>query len=385
MAQGPRSRGEGMPAFGVPVRGVLVFAVLLAAGCSATRMRADLDLHQPHPGSAPIGDLMGERDRSALAALGSARSTQGRDGYRIGADDLLDIRIPKLLSAQAGGATAAPATGATLPSLAAAPVFQQGVRVSAAGDVTLPLIGSVPAVGRTPAELEQDIARRLVSGGILVNPQVSVQIAEHRSNVVAVVGSVERPGLYPVTRPNATIADFIWAAGGPNKDAGRIVDFAPASTRTERGEPIVIDLALLLRDRGAGANPLNPLNPVAVPGDVLTVAPAGSVQVDGWVEKPGSYPVTRGLTLTGAIAAAGGHLFPADRQQVMVKRTLGAASEQKILTVDIDAITAGRATDVSMTDGDVVHLPAAPERLVPYTVYEVGKDMIRIGGNVLLF
>jgi polysaccharide export outer membrane protein len=240
----------------------------------------------------------------------------------------------------------------------------------------------VRAAGLTPAELERTIAQRLVAGGVLVNPVVSVQIAEHRSNVVAVLGSVERPGLYPVTRPGATIADFIWAAGGPNKDAGRIVDFAPASTRVDRGEPIVIDLGLLLRDRTRGANELNP---VAVPGDVLTVAPAGSVQVDGWVEKPGSYAVTRGLTLTGAIAAAGGHLFPANRRGVTLKRSLGSASEQKVVTVDLDAIAAGRAPDVPMADGDVVHLPAAPERLVPYTVYEVGKDMIRIGGNVLLF
>lgn len=361
---------------------VLVLLGVLTAGCSATGARTDLAVHHPAGGSAAVGDLMGQRDRAALASLATDRTSEGRDGYRIGPDDLLDIRIPKLLTAQAAAATANNGGAATLPSVAAAPVFQQGVRVSAMGDVTLPLIGSVPAAGRTPAELEQSIAQRLVAGGILVNPAVSVQIAEHRSRVVAVVGSVERPGLYPLTRPGATIADFIWAAGGPTKDAGRIVDFTPASSRAARGEPIIIDLALLLRDRARGADDLNP---VAVAGDILTVAPAGSVQVDGWVEKPGSYTVTRGLTLTGAVAAAGGHLFPADLHQVTVKRSLGSASEQKLLTVDLDAITAGRAPDVPMTDGDVVHLPPSPERLVPYTVYEVGKDMIRIGGNVLLF
>ncbi len=377
MTQRLRSRREMLQA---PI--VLLLGILLAAGCSTTRMRADLDMHQPNHASAPVGDLMGERDRSALATLSTSRTGVGRDGYRIGPDDLLDIRIPKLMSAQAAGAASAPVAGAAMPSVAAAPVFQQGVRVSAAGDVTLPHIGTVSAAGKTPPELEQEIARRLVAGGLLVNPQVSVQIAEHRSSVVAVMGSVERPGLYPLTRPGATIAEFIWAAGGPTKEAGRIVDFAPASTRAERGEPILIDLALLMRDRAAGANAINP---VAVAGDVLTVAPAGSVQVDGWVEKPGSYAVTRGLTLTGAIAAAGGHLYPADRKKVMVKRSLGSAAEQKILTVDLDAIASGSTPDLSMADGDVIHLPAAPERLVPYTVYEVGKDMIRIGGNVLLF
>jgi polysaccharide biosynthesis/export protein len=360
----------------------LVGALVLASGCSTSGVRADLDLHQPYTGQASVGDLMGERDRAALAALANTRASEGRDGYRIGPDDLLDIRIPKLLSAQtAATAAAANANTAALPSVAAAPVYQQGVRVTAAGDVTLPLIGSVPAAGRTPGEVEREIARRLVSGGILVNPTVSVQIAEHRSNVVAVVGSVERPGLYPVTRPGATIADFVWAAGGPTKDAGRVVDFAPASRREVRGEPIVIDLAMLLRDRSGVPNALNP---VAVAGDVLTVAPAGSVLVDGWVEKPGSYLVTRGLTLTGAIAAAGGHLFPADRQHVTVKRILGGG-EQKVFSVDLDAVASGHEPDFPITDGDVVHLPVSAERAVPWGVYQAAKEIIHVGASFPIF
>ena len=48
------------------------------------------------------------------------------------------------------------------------------------------------------------------------------------------------------------------------------------------------------------------LNPPVRPGDVISLPPAGNVQVDGWVQKPGSYQLTRGLTLMGALAAAGG-------------------------------------------------------------------------------
>jgi len=128
----------------------------------------------------------------------------------------------------------------------------------------------------------------------------------------------------------------------------------------------------------------NALDPVAIPGDVLTVTPAGSVQIDGWVDKPGSYPVTRGLTLTGAVAAAGGHLFPADRQHVTVKRVLGAG-EQKYFTVDLDAVASGREPDFPITDGDVVHLPVSPERAVPWGVYEATKEMIHVGASIPIF
>ncbi len=322
---------------------------------------------------------MSGADRAALARLAAGRTGTGLDGYRIGPDDLLDIRIPKLLSPQPDAARAAN-LGAAMPSVAAAPVFQQGVRVSALGDVTLPHVGTVAAAGKTPAQLEADIARRLVAGGILKHPQVSVQIAEHRSAVAAVVGSVERPGLYPLTKPGATIADLVWAAGGPTKEAGRLVTFTPTENGV-RGEPIIIDLNVLSAARTAGPNAVNP---VAVAGDIVTIAPAGTVQVDGWVEKPGAYPVSRGLTVTGAVAAAGGHLFPADRQHVTVKR-VARTGEQDFITVDLEAVSAGRSPDVPVTDGDVVHLPMHAGRAVPWGTYQAVKDMIRVGASIPIF
>src|SRR5262249_3759 len=290
--------------------GALALVAVLIGGCSTSSVRRDLDLAEPRSDTPNAGDLMSPRDRDALAKVSEARVGEGRGGYRIGPDDLLDVRIPKLLSSQPTDTTHATNNGATVPAVAEAPGFQEGLGVGGDGNITLPVLGSVHAAGLTPAQLETEIARRLVAGGILLRPNVSVQIAEHRSSAVAVMGSVERPGLYPLTRPGATIADLIWAAGGPNKDAGRLVEFAPANGQGG-GVPLRLDLEVLAKDRGSKANALNP---VAMAGDVVTVVPAGSVLVDGWVDKPGSYPVTRGLTVTGAVAAAGGAAFrPARR------------------------------------------------------------------------
>jgi len=218
---------------------------------------------------------------------------------------------------------------------------------------------------------------------------VSVQIVEYRSRVVAVIGSVERPGLYPLTRPRATLADMIWAAGGPAKEAGRVVEFAPAadSAPSRAAEaapasaPIRVDVELLLHapvDHGQG------INARVRPGDVITVSPAGSVLVDGWVQKPGSYPVTRGLTLSGAIAAAGGDMFASDRRHAAVKRTLGPG-EERSFTVDLEAVREGRAPDVPITDGDVVRVPASTIRVVPWGAYSLLKGLVYVGGSVPLF
>ena len=377
---------------------------------------------------------MNVQDRTSLAAVATQRAAEpasqgSAQGYRIGPDDLLDIRIPDLFGAAAPAAPAmAGINGAAVPSVAAAPVFQQGIRVSADGNINVPTLGLVRAEGLTAGALEQKIAGRLVSAGLLRAPQVSVLVAEYRSWVVAVVGSVERPGLYPLTRPGATVADLICAAGGPSKDAGRVAQFSPGSPQTPRpagrnasaslpshgrddsarqmansavpstghthastprvpaqaaeagappsptlaahgaaGSPIRIDLDIVLPL--AGRQP-SILNPQVRQGDVISVLPAGNVQVDGWVEKPGSYPVTRSLTVSGAVAAAGGTNFASDRTQVAVKRVLNPG-EESVLTVDLEAVAESREPDLPITDGDVVYLPVSSVRVVPWGIWKL--------------
>ena len=364
--------------------------VALVAGCAPARTTPRT---RPANGAGE-GGLVSERDQGRLAKLGAERAGSAAPvGYRIGPDDLLDVRIPDLVE-QAGVVPVGTQTpgGAVLP-VAQNPIFQQGVRDAAHGDIGLPLIGTVPAANRSTIELEQEIARRLVSGGILVRPRVSVLVVEHRSSVVAVVGSVERPGVYPLTKPDATLADMIWAAGGPTKDAGRLVAFVPAGAanatasltttpdlnRLEGGEAIRLDLETLLHAAGGGTQ-----NPRVRPGDLVSVAPAGNVQVDGWVGKPGAYPVTRSLTVTGAIAAAGGKLFPADARNVALTRVSASGGEEHLI-VDVDGITAGRVPDLLVTDGDVVRVPVSLPKMVPYGVWTLITAMVHVGGTVPLF
>jgi len=374
---------------------VVASAVALCAaigGCSARRPVS------PTPEGAltppDVGGLTSARDRARLAAIAAERAgAADASGYRIGPDDLLEVRIADLLDVQSPAAVAS--TSARIGVVAPAPSFQQGLRVDAAGDIAIPLLGTVRAADLTASALEAKVARQLSTAGILCNPQVSVLIAEYRSRVIAVVGSVERPGLYPLTRPGATVADLIWAAGGPNRDAGRLVAFVPASAGTPVISGAAPDLERLAPGNGAirmdletllhGARPdSGPTNPPVRPGDLLSVAPAGSVQVGGWVGKPGSYPVTRGLTLSGAVAAAGGSLFAADRGRVTVKRVLGPGEERQF-KVDLERVMAGEAPDMPIADGDVVNLPASASRMVPYAAWEVVRSLVQVGGSVPLF
>src|SRR5438034_1071206 len=279
-------------------------AVLLLApfgsGCApGAKPAANAARAQAAP-AVPAGDLMSSQDRTRLEALATARAKGAWDeGYRIGPDDLLDIRIPDVLDGQGAGPVGRQAPGTPGPATVAAAPASQGLRVSDRGDITLPFIGSVHAEGLTTTELEAEIARRLVKEGILRQPRVSVRVAEYRSRGVAVMGSAERPGLYPLTRPRATLADLLWAAGGPAKEAGRVVEFAPAPDSApsapegaaQVSAPIRIDVELLLHapiDHRQGPHPR------VRPGDVITVSPAGSVLVDGWSRSPARTPSPAG-------------------------------------------------------------------------------------------
>jgi len=356
--------------------------VVVTGGCAA-RSRVVADRGRPEAGA--FAQVTDEQDVARLKELADARVEKRSDAdYRIGPDDLIEVRIPDLTEVAVARESEASSRGVGfLPAVAQTPVFRDGLRVDAAGNITLPLIGSVHAEGETASGLEKRIADELRAKGILRAPQVSVQLVEYRSRVVAVVGSVERPGLYPLTRPGATVSDMIWAAGGPTKDSGRLVEFAPvgAGERSSDSEPVRIDMVSMLHANGSGDRTLDP--PVR-PGDVITLSPAGSVLVDGWVARPGSYPVTRGLTLSGAVAAAGGDVFAANRHRATLSRLDGPAA-RKPMVVDLEAIAAGETADIPMTDGDVVHVPASPPRLVPWGMWVLVRDLVRIGGSVAAF
>ncbi len=84
--------------------------------------------------------------------------------------------------------------------------------VSEEGTINFPEIGIVAVLGKTPAQVEQDIQARLADG-YLVNPSVSVLVKEYKSKTVSVLGQVRKPTVVPYTA-GMSIVDAISQAGG---------------------------------------------------------------------------------------------------------------------------------------------------------------------------
>lgn len=91
------------------------------------------------------------------------------------------------------------------------PDVSRSVPVRPDGRISLPLIGEIQATGRTPLQLEQDIAAKLQT--YITKPEVTVIVQEINSEKFNILGRVVKPGSYPLSG-GATVLDAIATAGG---------------------------------------------------------------------------------------------------------------------------------------------------------------------------
>jgi polysaccharide export outer membrane protein len=91
------------------------------------------------------------------------------------------------------------------------PEITRSIPVRPDGKISLPLAGEIQAAGRTPLQLEQDIAAKLKN--YITNPDVSVIVQQINSEKFNILGRVAKPGSYPLTG-TTTVLDAIATAGG---------------------------------------------------------------------------------------------------------------------------------------------------------------------------
>src|SRR5205807_7120852 len=92
------------------------------------------------------------------------------------------------------------------------------VQVRPDGRISLPLIGDVTAVGKTPTQLTADISAKLKE--YKESPTVAIVVKEVNSYTIFVLGEVGRPGRYPL-KSKTTLLQGITIAGGFTEKAAR--------------------------------------------------------------------------------------------------------------------------------------------------------------------
>jgi polysaccharide export outer membrane protein len=277
----------------------------------------------------------------------------------------------------------------------------QTVRVLGDGTFSLPLIGKLKVSGLTEEELREKIRERLRQ--FMYEPRVITFVKEYRNRQVAVLGSVVRPGIYSLKSEADTILDMLSQAGGivPGADPhihlipaepaepGAVKDLTgalpitlishdPSPLILKKTSPILIDL----RELAYGGYQQYLSLPVR-PGDVIMVPGGRQVLVEGWVEKPGAYNLTPGLTLSGLVAASGGPLYPADTTSVKVMRTEKGGGKT-VRIVNLESIKNGTEADMALQGGDFIEVTATSGKLVPYSLYRFFTSImhIAVGGTI---
>lgn len=271
------------------------------------------------------------------------------------------------------------------------------------GTITMPIIGTVVAAGKTTEQLAQELTTRLEA--LLVDPVVTVNLTVLRPVLVNVAGEVQRPGpiqLRSLTTTNLTIGGntiegtptvsaALIEAGGitQNADIRRVIlkRYSPDGNAA----PITINLWDAISSENASPDL------VLQDGDTIYVSRLTGnetldrrliarsslspetvrVRVVGEVKTPGEIQVPPDSSLSSAVAIAGGPTEDAKLSQVAFIRLNEAGNVERQI-VDLRNLT----DNYQVQQGDVIIMP---KRTDSSFLDRLDQYLGPIGGVINLF
>jgi polysaccharide export outer membrane protein len=235
-----------------------------------------------------------------------------------------------------------------------APELTRTVRVSTDGFIRLPMLKQrVKTQGLMPNDLELAIAKALQDEQIIVDPFVTVNVAEYNSHPISVAGAVKLPLTFQATGP-VTLLEAITRAGGLAPEAGPEI----LVTRTQPGldgTSSALVQRILVKGLINAADPA--LNIVLNGGEEIRVPESGKVYVIGNVKMPGAYPVGDGTesTVLQMLALSQG-LMPFAAKEAYIYRREGNGSKNEI-PIPLTKIMERKAPDTPLLANDILYVP----------------------------
>lgn len=324
-----------------------------------------------------------QRIQQLLGQPGTRGSSVFGSDYQIGPEDLLEISVLE------------------------APELNRTVRVSADGEISLALLGTVRAAGLTSRELEV-VLETLLRRSYMKTPHVSVFVQEMRSHPVSVFGAVEKPGVFQIRGPK-TLIEVLSMAQGLAADAGDTV-----IVMRHAGDPAVLAAGASPGAKSAAATdpppPVAPAEPgqgrvaagaasdarsieinlkdlldsssrrynvLVYPGDDVKVTRAGIVYVVGEVRKPGGFllKTNENISVLQALALSEGLTPDAAGKHARIVMTSGMNGSRKEIALDLDRILAGKAPDPLLHPRDILFVPSSSRKATVHAVYRSAEGI----------
>jgi polysaccharide export outer membrane protein len=291
---------------------------------------------------APDANVPAPQTPAAAAAATDEPETSG-DAYRIGTGDVLEITVT---------------TGSgRSPQLSA-----DNLQVNEKGQIQV-FDGVIGAACLTTGELAASLKTRYLQ--YKREPlSVVINVKEYRSQLVAVIGAVKAPGRFEMRRPIRLLELLALYAGGPSEASDGRIEVVHTQNSVCTGPDSRAEMAMASASYkwdetrlGRGES-----NPYVRPGDVISLADAPQAFVVGNVREPQKIQLKERITLTTAIAMAGGTLDATKSDKIRIERQKPGGVSKDVLIVNLDAIKKQQAADVELMPGDIVEVPSSTGR-----------------------
>ena len=280
------------------------------------------------------------------------------DRYRIGPGDVLDIRVYNR------------------PQLS-----RDAVRVEGNGMIRMPLVDNdIQAACLTEGELAKEISTRYAR--YYKNLQVDVFIKEYHSKQVAIIGAVNEQSRFELQR-RVRLLELLTYAKGPSAKAGQTINIVH-STAASPCKPQADDTTAFSSYKLSDVLQGDPKsNPYLEAGDIVTLPEADQVYVVGNVFMPLTISLKEPITLTRAIAMAGGLRQDTKKDKIRVLRQEPGTTIRKEIMVDLSAIEKKSSEDLALAPNDIVDVPTSAGKsflrsLVQGVVPGVGQLPVRV-------
>jgi polysaccharide export outer membrane protein len=317
---------------------IAVAAVCLAAVLLVSAQQVSPAGEKTTPDKTLATNATNATNTTRAQVVAKPDGADGDDRYRIGPGDVLDIRI------------------LNRPNLS-----REAVRVEGNGMIRMPLIDTeIQAACKTEGELAKEITTRYTR--FYRNPQVDVFIKEYHSRQVAIIGAVNEQSRFELQR-RIRLLDLLTYAKGPSEKAGRTINIvhSPPSLVCQKGEAETSDATVAFSSYKLSetlqGNPR--ANPYIEPGDVITLPEADEVYVVGNVFTPITISLKEPITLSRAVAMAGGVKQDSKKDKVRIVRQEPGTSTSKEMVVDLTAIEKKNAADIALMPNDIIDVPSA--------------------------
>lgn len=331
--------------FEVSRNAVLALSVVAAlSGCSGTMPTSgpgvgNVESVQSEY-SIPVVEVSDGVARRILAAqqhtrfsdlLGSGKTVA--PGYVVGPGDVLEVSVWEAPPATLFGTTVMdPRAGAATTRVTTFPEQM----VAANGAINVPFAGEVPVAGKSPQQIEAEVAKRLA--GKANQPQVLVRVTRNVTSNVTVVGEVAQNVRMPLTAKGERLLDALAAAGGARQPVGKTT-----IQLSRDGKVVAMPLDSIIQDPRQ--------NVMLHPGDVVTA-----------LYQPLSF------TVLGATGKNDEVNFEA--QGITLAQAMGRIGGLQDMRADVKGVFIFRFEDPAAMPDDGKGLPHTPDGKVP-VVYQV--------------